>query len=314
MQLIRNLLEIQNRRYDEPSHQIGISVNDFMDYVTKNCHQYLSNGRMIKRGMGIGVPEDVDCFWLNPPTNRQSANTLNFYTLWFSNNPAFKNLPRRDSSFICGLNFDNDRIMDFGSGYIAFPSDSTKVGIVGTADLWALNIPGTSIDVEDLIGRISDWHGFLMRYLKFLPPYVQKSVPTFEENIETYEQLVSFLKICDVNLLKYVKNIENAQPSHYRGYDEIEALISAPNFKNLQNEYDWWEKYVTPNIFKMTTAGNLSSFDDKTECWFSSKCMWVKFPKKYQWNQDNNVKSDEYFEALKEAGYEAAYRDIWKDI
>ena len=134
-----------------------IEQSKALEIIRKNCNQILSNykktGRYIYRGLG----NDTYTLYIDPKKSvRKSANTKNYYTLLIDHIwKEWSDYPKRSQSIICTNNLvtaDN-----FGSPYIIFPYNNSKIGICPAVDLWiSFKSVLNSQTLEDFVFIIHD--------------------------------------------------------------------------------------------------------------------------------------------------------------
>jgi len=71
-------------------------------------------------------------------TERKSANTYNYYTLWMDNDPAWASFPKRSRSLICStsLNIASSYKGQGGKPMVVIPVENCTIGVCSAADLW----------------------------------------------------------------------------------------------------------------------------------------------------------------------------------
>jgi len=102
--------------------------------VKFSVNRYRKNHIAIYRGIRDNSP---NIKYINPmynSTNRISANSQNYYTLWIDNNEKWKDFPKRSKSLICSSSISVAE--DFGKAHVVIPLINCRIGVCPKDDLW----------------------------------------------------------------------------------------------------------------------------------------------------------------------------------
>lgn len=214
----------------------AISVDHALAWMEKNSKDYLKRGNFIFRG----VTNDNGIMLGNPGKgkDRVSKNTHNLYTLWIDNHPSFKDFPKRSKSFICTTNVRYAG--EYGLPYIVIPKDASDAGVCPSSDIWGAEI----YEDIDMIWLNGFTGGAIEDHLNV------------GHIINTYPEMVAALKQLDVGLL-----------------DEFADVTIAMKKYNLTNMFEFWEKFVTPKLFKLTQGNSIPRQD--REVWLDTECVFI---------------------------------------
>lgn len=103
----------------------------FIAWCETNASDYLNTpGNIMFRGMGHQSKGVID----TNNFNRTSANTYNYYTLFFDNHPSWAAYPSRSKAYICSNSTEISE--GFGSIHFIIPANNAKIGICPSEDLW----------------------------------------------------------------------------------------------------------------------------------------------------------------------------------
>jgi len=144
----------------------------------KNAIWMLEQDRPFYRGDKGGYAHDLSIhsgFGImdSSKTERVSQNTSNYYTLIFDNIPSMNGFPKRSRSFIMSNDLRYARKFVSGNDeklMVCIPFDDAKIGIVGSEDMWDINIRvfGSLRDVADVNDSYEDiglsdtnWESFI---------------------------------------------------------------------------------------------------------------------------------------------------------
>lgn len=231
-----NLMELKG-------YSSKLSIRQFIKWAEENAYEYLKQA--VDSPIYRGIP-DADSIMLTSPTySRQSANTVNYYTLWMSNHPAWKAYPKRSHSIICTTGYEFAR--DFGNGYPYFvvPDDTNKIGIVPDPDIWGEDVfPGLR-EAGSTYDQINDFVESIHWIFKKIGSYGLPDVH--------WDALTKSLKAITVAKMKPFSD-ENSKL-----YDEDGAAAVYANFmkrEGLKNLYELFEYVITPDKFSVMTGAS----------------------------------------------------------
>jgi len=129
-----------------------IEQSKALEIIRKNCNQILSNYKKTGRYIYRGLENDTYTLYIDPKKSiRKSANTKNYYTLLIDHIwKEWSDYPKRSQSIICTNNLVTAE--GFGSPYIIFPYNNSKIGICPSEDLWiSFNNVLNSQTLEDFV-------------------------------------------------------------------------------------------------------------------------------------------------------------------
>lgn len=181
---------------------------------------------------------------------RRSQNTANFYTLFLSVfSDKWKAFPPRDRSLICST--DRGYASDYGDLYAVFPANGTKIGMCSEDDFWYSFPESGFFSMEDFSRQMSNAATHWSK-----GKYVETLSASHEGNMQI---LAKFLD----------------QTVRAAGVAELFKVASNVKVK------DAIEHALDPNRngFHMITPAQLSTTNDKVECWFSGKCIMADMGK-----------------------------------
>ena len=172
-------------------------------------------------------------------TDRTSANTYNYYTLWLDNDKAWSKYPKRGKSLICSTNYQYS--LYFGNVRIVVPLSDCKIGICSNEDIWnSFNlIPSLRMLVEWINGRFSEqW-------------------PNEEHlNISYLDMMQKLKQISSKNDASYLEDL-------LKNYDNAEVMLHdllAPTHNNFK--LTSWKQFNTKRSYHR-------------EVWLSTPCLLI---------------------------------------
>ena len=174
-------------------------------------------------------------------TDRKSANTYNYYTLWMDNDPEWTEYPKRSKSLICSTT--KSTASAYGTPVVVVPLTNCKIGICPYRDLW------NSFKSIPILNDLTGWihHRFELQWVN-------------DNNIDlTYIQLIQKLK----DITEY--------HNKSRLYSELEELL-----KMYGNAYEVMREIMNPieNNFSSTTWKQFDIGANR-EVWLSAPCLLI---------------------------------------
>ena len=253
-------------QYEEGGRTSPITEAEAVSYVKKNSPVYLEN--VLKNNdagifRGVAGKKDPFLFGDSSAHVRQSANTLNYYTLLMDHIlPSWKFYPNRSKSFICSTSIKTAK--NYGKAYTLFPPDGTIVGVADDNDLWN-SFQETYVDPD----RFND---FLEEFAKLTtgdilsesdPKILKKSITNIENKLkkesEGYinrliSQMEKYHNYFFTSYLKYIKEGKNIDLITY-----------------IDNKFD-----PKKNGFSTVSSEKIPSLNirDK-EVWFSGEAVFI---------------------------------------
>ena len=224
----------------ETSRMQEMPLDSALVWMENYAEDYLTKGNFIFRG--VTGKNGIMHGDTSSGTDRKSANTFNFYTLWMDNHPSFKEFPKRGRSFICTPDIEYSR--DYGKPYIVIPKDASPVGVCQTNDIWGTIIEGhlDLIELNNVTGNA-----------------LHDSMD-LDDFPKTYASLV-----------KNFKEITHDDTADSVGHDDdVPTLMRKYNCANL---FELWEKIVTPKLFELKSGDNMPS--QKREVWIQEDCVFI---------------------------------------
>ena len=183
---------------------------------------------------GSETYEDNIIRYIDPtlrPTDRKSANTFNYYTLWMSNNLDWSKYPKRNRSLICTTDLYTSQ--DYGEPTIVVPLMNCKIGVCPTSDLWQ------SFKLVPQIGSFIDDLSF----------WFDQKWPDEDNDDLTYQELLIKLKnftpidcTRDCRLKQLLDRFNNAEELMQAIFNPIEnnfKLLSWKQF-NIKGTRELW--------------------------------------------------------------------------
>lgn len=122
--------------------------------IAKKCPvavDHFLNNKIIYRGspkFKSYAKNNVPILGDSSKMERKSANTYNYYTLWFDNHPTWKKFPKRSKSWICTTKYSYST--NYGYPSFVFPIGNPTVGICPSNDIWSSFRPCLETFTEDL--------------------------------------------------------------------------------------------------------------------------------------------------------------------
>lgn len=135
---------------DKPSYS-SMDVETAINFLNAKCRDslwMLKSNRPIYRG-DPSIPKSNFLTVDSTTTTRKSQNTSNYYTVILDNTPSMKGFPKRSKSFVGATHLDNaDEYAGRGSVWIVIPTDSCKIGVVNSYDMWTCTVKFPTFSAE----------------------------------------------------------------------------------------------------------------------------------------------------------------------
>ena len=213
-------------------------LEKYKDEVNFALDRYNTEGVAIYRGSKTYNKQIMFIDLTTRTTDRKSANTYNYYTLWMSNNPQWADYPKRNRSLICST--DSRKAKIYGKTMIVIPLVDCKIGICPSDDIWFSTHPSLS--------RLTDW----------LSKHLLERWPTLHDKELTYDVFIQKLK-----------EITSNGDSYYEL--ELEKLL-----KKYGNAEDVMNEMLNPNKngFTISTWKNFNTKENR-EVWLSAPCLLI---------------------------------------
>jgi len=242
--------------YLKENRSQSITTEKFNDLLNKNCSDiltiYKNNDQYIYRGLS----SDFSYIFVNPTNSIRKSKNLeyDFYNIMFDEVlPSWKNIPNRRKSIISTT--DKRDAAKYGTIYIVYPYDNSKIGITKADDIWyAFNkIPAKplktfNIMIFDIANR---------------------------NNITINNDKESLLKIFDV-----IDNLNNITDETYEP-DTISYLNDFFSSK-YKKFIDYCDDIFDPNKnqIKQYNPKNFKTFNyNNSEIWIEGECLMEKLYK-----------------------------------
>ena len=122
----------------------GKAIDEYeaAELFKKNCKQYKWGEQTFYRGVEGRL---LQPYFIDPSkSERKSANTSNFYTLWIDNSKKWADYPKRSKSLICTTQAQT--AAGYGTSYMMIPYDGAKIGVCPSYDMWE-SFPNAMSDV-----------------------------------------------------------------------------------------------------------------------------------------------------------------------
>jgi hypothetical protein len=113
-----------------------LDIDQAIDIFKKNCKKSLPNlehNHVYYKGFHDVTMPNL-CTVNTTDTERESENTLNYYTVILDNNPMMSAFPKRSRSFVCTTN--KETAHGYGNVFVVIPFDDCKIGAVNKEDIW----------------------------------------------------------------------------------------------------------------------------------------------------------------------------------
>lgn len=231
-----------------------ISAEEAISLMKQHCMVAIKAGSALYRG-GPNRPIMLGDTAIGP--DRVSANTLNYYTLFIDNSPAWKAFPKRSRSFIGSASIHEAYDSGNGDKHLMIPFDDVKIGVCPENDLWASFKRLKSYKLDSLNELMNLTHA-IFKKLNLGHP-------------KTFAELKTALKAATGDAI--------AGADLYHGWSESVSKVSKQ--KSL---YDVFEDVLTPDDFTLCDAKTVSAFRGKgKEVFVQGKAIFIST---YNTNQE----------------------------
>jgi len=293
MKLSEIILETKNSASKQVRRSTETSMLEAIDFIRSNCSEITavykkSNNVRLYRGIPASNAEFK--FGDTSIRTRKSRNTENYYTIIMDNDPLWKSFPKRSESFICSS--DPSYASDYGTLYLVFPVNGTKIGQCPSKDIWDISEDKTN----EMLDEVNTYIAGLARTSRIGLSEVDYKL--FKTNLKKIQDMFdkdpdSVIKKMDT--FTYNRNFNN----------KMKSLLK----QNDNNFYKMFLDIISPKDFKLWTTKNFD-VHDKHECWFSGNCIFVnartpiKMGKDEDWHARNkdtetkNMNINEFIKAL----------------
>ena len=244
------------------------SIKHTAELIKKHCSAYLENAQYPGGAIWRYDRDELPSGVYDPSAgNRTSANTSNFYTVFFDTNQKNTAWPKRSKSLICTNSFKTARA--FGENvYEVFPFDDNNIGIVGEVDLWEAMIKFNVDGIVDMdVERPNKFWRNIIALHTGKKIYDSFEVPTLEEMIDIVKGLDPADVIRVLIQRDFISTDGDDDANHYSPDRKKKIVDSFADY--LPMSYSW-DKMSTAQLVK---AANFRS--DKSEVWMSGKAVLV---------------------------------------
>ena len=187
-------------------------------------------------------------------TNRISANTHNYYTLWMDNDLAWSQFPKRNKSLICTTKFSIAK--NYGEPVIVVPLTDCKIGICPKHDLWV------SFKAIYSLSALTDW---LYKYFSKNWSSTNDYWTGTNDEVTTYKDMMQKLREITPDKPKYFDPLFNDLLEKYGDAAEV--------MNNILDPVDNGFKLTTWKQFDLKNSGGA-----KNEVWLSAPCLLISVP------------------------------------
>jgi len=222
-----------------------IDLQKAQEWMLNNAMDYLHHGTYLYRGI---QGEDFSIRHANTAEGepRKSIGGMaNYYTLWMSHNPEWAGKPRRERSFI--VSSSRKDAATWGKLHIVVPSNNSKIGAVGSDDIWNREI----FDIR--LARFTTQTRII---------FERMDAPT---KYDSYSELASAMKAISMDEIKEVTTKAN-----YLFDANLLAFIHTQN--NAKNLFDLWEIFFDPKHFDFMTPKNIRG---QGEFWIDGEALYI---------------------------------------
>lgn len=249
---------------------ITMSEDETVDYVLKNCTEWVKKPINIKRG----IDENYDFFY-SKPIKRWSRDCQNYYTLIMDNAPAWSDYPKRSKSFICSFY----RTREGSDSYYVIPEDGSNWGIVPDDDIYG-GFLKMMIDKYDINLGI---HRFFLRFADIINDNLYGNIILSDTNWNEFKKTIKILQqnVDKVPKDKFSKVTTKEEKAPFLQFKNIEKnIIKSENIFNtlldIINPLSGFKNYTYEKLQKINIDKYLNRWN---ECWTDSPCVFV--------NEDN---------------------------
>jgi len=232
-------------------------------FIKENCSEILGVYKKSQVRLWRGVRSDGEyLFGDSTKRIRKSRNTDNYYTIIMDNSSDWKEYPKRSRSFICTS--DSDRSTSYGTRYLVFPIDGTKIAVCPQSDIWFGWQKALGGHLNSFIGDLN-----MLASLYDVRLHSGSNFVEFKKGIDYLGELIN----------KNEQILKRASKYDFTTGESYKRNI----IKNSKNLYAYFEKLLKPVDFKIETTSNYD-VDGRHECWFSGEAIFV------HWNPAVDVK------------------------
>ena len=235
-----------------------VGAKEFIEWCEAHASKYLAGGKYFYRGSKT-APSGLSIGTSVGETPRRSANGApNNYTLWIDNDPAFKDFPKRSRSWIASDRFGFAG--DYGKVSLLIIEDSAMVGKVHEDDIWfkMLHEP-TGTTVSELNSNTS---------------MILKAVGE-EQHPASYEELSKSFKVVTLDSLEEMLDGPGEGTTHNIRNERAKALVDLMYDQKVSNLFDLWKKLLKPELFGLTTAGDVHEESTMGEVWVEGAAAFI---------------------------------------
>jgi hypothetical protein len=256
-----------------------VSPEEFVKWCETNASAYLNGAKdkHIYRGMPgetkVGISDTNGL-------NRKSANSLNYYTIWIDNNPAWKEYPKRSKSFICSTNLTTASSYGNDNTFLIIPADNAKIGICPEYDLWMsfkYLFKKMGMGNYSTLDNFNSWIHLVMKL-------DSEETEEFKNAQMDYKALVKCLK--KVTLKNLTKNLTRKK--------DFEHFLLAFERSGCDNLFDLMQLGFNPlqNGFDVETGATYKNPGPSKEVWIQGTCGILKYSEDGLEESDNEVLED----------------------
>lgn len=222
----------------------------------------LEHDKYIKINRGMKYTNEI--ILANGSTmNRISANTENYFTLFFDNFlESAKAFPKRSKSFICSL--DSDKSENFGDVFITIPLENQIIGICNAHDFW-VTFPYMSetIGFTARYGSVLTLHSFNNILYELAEKLLSRELS------ETPNELIEDLEDLGKMLVKNPKINSSFKTSLFVDYFKEE--LKTKTFLEILNDlFD-----TNKNGLRLSDHKNFTVKNINTEIWMSGRVLFI---------------------------------------
>jgi len=246
-----------------------IDIDECVDYVIKNCTDFINNPVLIKRR--INASESFK----SVPVERKSRDNRNYYTLLIDNSVNWEEYPKRRKCFCCTLIKDenikmyNDGVETHPSAYndfLVIPIDNSKWGVCSNSDIYH------SFKFVPTLSYFFDTLSFL--YYKFYLDHIRDDDIKHMKTDILQLQNDLYKNFVDFDDLKNDKFWIDFDIAHYSYELEIflKKYWGGDLFDGIENEMN-----PNKNNFKIENYADLKKSYKDIEVWTESPCVFIPF-------------------------------------
>lgn len=260
-------------------HPTAVSVDQAVAWLKANASKSLEASRSSRNWFYRGAKYS-EFFGLidSRKFNRVSANTLNTYTIWFDNNPMWKDFPKRSKGLVCTSSRNvASGFVSFRSPYLVIPSDDSHVGVVWARDFWDA-FPATKELVHDLDDFVRTVNRLARAYFYVVGGETMDKARLILDNLASrtknvsYEDLVWVLKSITS---KEMSKILVDQPRVFKDWSVFIATFT----EKYDSMYELFEDVLSPKNATLSTAmapTAIKMVGDSNEVWITGPCFVIR--------------------------------------